>query len=100
MDCVRIVGSVFGVLLVEFVVDSVRCSIFDGQLLVGERILFDDFVEDLGISLILVREVLCVVVIEGLVVLVARRGYIVVFVCVEDFEEIYWLCLLFELLVV
>lgn len=100
MDCARIVGSVFGVLLVEFVVDSVRCSIFDGWLLAGEWILFDDFVEDFGISLILVCEVLRVVVIEGFVVLVARRGYIVALVRVEDLEETYWLCLLLEPLVV
>ncbi|MDA0159241.1 GntR family transcriptional regulator [Solirubrobacter ginsenosidimutans] len=84
----------------EFAADSVRRSILVGDLPAGERILLDDLAEDLGISPIPVREALRVVATEGLVVPVARRGYTVAPLRVEDLEETYRLRLLLEPLAV
>lgn len=82
--------------LVEFAADSVRQSILVGDLPPGERILLDDLAAELGISPIPVREALRVVATEGLVVPVARRGYTVAPVRVEDLEETYSLRFLLE----
>jgi DNA-binding GntR family transcriptional regulator len=96
----RLVAKAPGVSLVEFAADSVRTSILTGALPAGERILLDDLAEDLGISPIPVREALRVVATEGLVVPMARRGYTVAPLHVEDLEETYRLRLLLEPLAV
>jgi DNA-binding GntR family transcriptional regulator len=75
--------------LVELAADSVRHGILVGDLPAGERILLDELAEELGISPIPVREALRIVATEGLVVPVARRGYTVAPIHVDDLRETY-----------
>lgn len=73
----------------QHAVEWLRAAIVSGALRPGDRIGQEDVAEQIGVSLIPVREALRVLEAEGQVTYVPRRGYFVTELRLEDLREIY-----------
>jgi DNA-binding GntR family transcriptional regulator len=71
----------------EVVFDVVRKSILEGRFSPGERLMETQLAEDLGVSRTPVREAIRKLELEGLVVMVPRRGAYVASLSVRDISE-------------
>src|SRR3954447_18849937 len=80
----------------QHAVDWLRAAIVAGDLRPGNRIGQEEVAERIGVSLIPVREALRVLESEGQVTYIARRGYFVTELRVDDLVEIFALRELLE----
>jgi DNA-binding GntR family transcriptional regulator len=86
--------------LVELAAEHLRESIIAGDMAPGQRIPIGDVAEELGMSLIPVREALQALSREGIVIPLPRRGYRVAPLSVDDLAITYQLRLILEPLIV
>jgi DNA-binding GntR family transcriptional regulator len=80
----------------QHAVEGLRRALTSGELVPGDKIGQEEIADALGISLSPVREALAVLEREGQVTYVARRGYFVTKLDVDDLREIYELRALLE----
>lgn len=73
----------------ESVCESIRRAIADGSLRPGTRLMEIQLAEDLGISRTPVREAIRKLELEGIVVMIPRRGAYVADISLKDITEIY-----------
>ncbi len=73
----------------EYVVNSIRERILAGYYVAGERLDQQTLIEDLGVSLIPVRESLRQLEVEGLVQIHPHRGAFVAELSITELKEIY-----------
>ena len=73
----------------EAVVDGIRDMIVNGELKPGDRLRQDDLATTFGVSTMPIREALRQLQAEGLVSFQPRRGAAVASLSVSDYEEIY-----------
>lgn len=72
-----------------YVIDSIRDSILNGQFSLGSRFDQKAIAEDLGVSLVPVREALRMLEGEGFVTINPRRGAFVTDISAAELEELY-----------
>ncbi len=72
-----------------FVLDSIRDGILNGQYALGSRFDQKAIAEDLGVSLVPVREALRMLEGEGFVTINPRRGAFVTDISIAELEELY-----------
>ena len=72
-----------------FVLDSIRDGILNGQYALGSRFDQKEIAEDLGVSLVPVREALRMLEGEGFVTINPRRGAFVTDISIAELEELY-----------
>lgn len=73
----------------EVVFESLREAIINGNLRPGERLMEVQLAEELGVSRTPVREAIRKLEIEGLVVMLARRGAYVAGISVKDIADVF-----------
>jgi DNA-binding GntR family transcriptional regulator len=71
------------------VLNTIRQAILDLKLPPGRRLIERELVEQLGVSRTTIREVIALLVSEGLVTVIPQRGAIVSVISVEDAADIY-----------
>jgi DNA-binding GntR family transcriptional regulator len=71
------------------VLNTIRQAILDFQLPPGVRLIERELVEQLGVSRATIREVIALLVSEGLVTVIPQRGAIVSIISIEDATDIY-----------
>jgi DNA-binding GntR family transcriptional regulator len=71
------------------VLNTIRQAILDFQLQPGARLIERELIEQLGVSRTTIREVIALLVSEGLVTVIPQRGAIVSIISVEDASDIY-----------
>jgi DNA-binding GntR family transcriptional regulator len=71
------------------VLNTIRQAILNLQLPPGRRLIERELVEQLGVSRTTIREVIALLVSEGLVTVIPQRGAIVSVISVEDAADIY-----------
>lgn len=82
----------------ELVCNSIRTAIADGTLRPGERLMEIQLAEELGISRTPVREAIRKLELEGIVVMIPRRGTYVSDISIKDVTEIYEIRLSLDML--
>jgi DNA-binding GntR family transcriptional regulator len=73
----------------EYVLDSIRDGILNGQYVLGSRFDQKAIARDLGVSLVPVREALRILEGEGFVNITPRRGAFVTDISATELEELY-----------
>lgn len=86
--------------LKEQVYDEIKNLILLGKLKPGERISYDKLAENLGVSLIPLREVMNLLEAEGLIKIKSRKGAFIKNLKESDIDEIYYLREILETIVI
>ena len=71
------------------VVDNIRQAIVSGQFPAGMRLMELQLAEEMGVSRTPVREAIRKMELEGLVVMIPRRGAYVADISIQDINEVY-----------
>ena len=73
----------------DVVVDNIRQAIISGQFPAGMRLMELQLAEEMGVSRTPVREAIRKMELEGLVVMIPRRGAYVADISIKDINEVY-----------
>lgn len=73
----------------DVVVDNIRQAIVSGQFPAGMRLMELQLAEEMGVSRTPVREAIRKMELEGLVVMIPRRGAYVADISIQDINEVY-----------